>query len=338
MKKMFFGLMILLLLGSSSAQVFAQRKLTIKLASLAPENTDWGAALNRMAVDWARISGNEVELVVYHNGIQGREEAVLQKLKGNAVQAGVFTSVGMSLINPEVITMSAPFFIRNDAELDLVLAEVKPELEKRINDQGFFMLTWAKSGWLKIFSKAPVLTPEQLKRMKVGSSNETPKLTQAFRSMGYQMTEISLNDFLISVNAGRVDAICQSPIYAASTQVFSTLKYMSSINIAPFMGGLVLNRQAYRELSRRSYWNQLLEVALRTGRDIDNSIGRLENTAVNTMLRYGLLGEQLSPEQERVWYTEFEAAMPALLRNGTFDQALYTRISDILRRYRNGRQ
>jgi TRAP-type C4-dicarboxylate transport system substrate-binding protein len=334
MKKIFLSLMILLLLATP-AYMFAQRKLTIKLASLAPENTDWGAALNRMATDWARISNNEVELVVYHNGIQGNEDTILQKLKGNAIQAGVFTSIGMSLICPEVITMSAPFFIRNDAELDLVLAEVKPELEKRINDQGFFMLTWAKSGWLKIFSKTPVSTPAELKRMRVGSSSDTPKLTQAFRSMGYQMTEIGLNDFLIAVNAGRVDAICQSPIYTASTQVFTTLKYMASINIAPFMGGLVLNRQAYRELSRRSYWNQLLEVALRTGRDIDASINRLESTAVNTMFRYGLLDEQLSPEQERVWYAEFEASMPALLRNGTFDQTLYNRISDILRRYRS---
>ena len=335
MKKTFLGLMILLLLAVPAINVFAQRKLTIKLASLAPENTDWGAALNRMAADWARISNNEVELVVYHNGIQGTEDAVLQKLKGNAIQAGVFTSIGMSLISPEVITMSAPFFIRNDAELDMVLAEMKPELEKRINDQGFFMLTWAKSGWLKIFSKNPVSTPSELKRMKVGSSSDTPKLTQAFRSMGYQITEISLSDLLIAVNAGRVDVIYQSPIYVASMQVFTTLKYMASINIAPFMGGLVLNRQAYRELSRRSYWNQLLEVALRTGRDIDASIGRLESTAVNTMLRYGLVGEQLSPEQEDIWYAEFEASMPALVRNGTFDQALYDRISAILRRYRS---
>jgi TRAP-type C4-dicarboxylate transport system substrate-binding protein len=334
MKKTFLGLMVLLLLVFP-ANVFAQRKLTIKLASLVPENTDWGVALNRMATDWARISNNEVELVVYHNGIQGGEDAVLQKLKGNAIQAGVFTSVGMSLISPEVITMSAPFFIRNDAELDIVLAEIKPELEQHIDDKGFFMLTWAKSGWLKIFSKTPVFTPSDLKRMKVGASPDMPKMTQAFRSMGYQMTEIGLSDFLIAVNSGRVDAIYQSPIYAASMQVFTTLKYMSSINIAPFMGGLVLNRQAYRELSKRSYWNQLLEVALRTGREIDASIDKLESTAVNTMLRYGLVNKQLSPEQELAWYTDIEAAMPTLLGNGTFDQALYDRISGILRRYRS---
>jgi hypothetical protein len=110
---------------------------------------------------------------------------------------------------------------------------------------------------------------------------------------------------------------------------------MSSINIAPFMGGLVLNRQAYRTLSSRSYWNQLQEVALRTGRDIDASIDKLESTAVNTMLRYGLESKTLSPDQERLWYTDIEASMPALLRNGTFDQTLYDRISDILRRYRS---
>jgi TRAP-type C4-dicarboxylate transport system permease large subunit len=43
--------------------VFAQRR---KITSLVPENTPWGAALNRMAREWGTATNGEVELIVYH--------------------------------------------------------------------------------------------------------------------------------------------------------------------------------------------------------------------------------------------------------------------------------
>ena len=44
--------------------------LTLKVASVAPEGTPWGAALNEMAEDWSKISGGEVVLKIFQNGIQ----------------------------------------------------------------------------------------------------------------------------------------------------------------------------------------------------------------------------------------------------------------------------
>jgi TRAP-type C4-dicarboxylate transport system substrate-binding protein len=136
---------------------FAQRrKVTIKLASLVPENTPWGSALNRMAAEWAAATKGEVSLMVYHNGSAGSEVDTLRKLKMNQIQAAILTSFGLNTITPEILTMSAPFLIRNNTELDLVLNDLKPELERRINEKGFYTLAWSKAGWVKFFSKAPV--------------------------------------------------------------------------------------------------------------------------------------------------------------------------------------
>ncbi|MDR0487527.1 MAG: C4-dicarboxylate ABC transporter, partial [Treponema sp.] len=56
----------------------AQRKITIKLASLIPENTAWGAAINKMAADWYKATNGEVEMIVYHNATAGDEPEVLR--------------------------------------------------------------------------------------------------------------------------------------------------------------------------------------------------------------------------------------------------------------------
>ncbi|MDR0629861.1 MAG: TRAP transporter substrate-binding protein DctP [Treponema sp.] len=330
------SIVVLLLLGMGNPRVlFAQRKITIKLASMAPENTPWGGALNRMSQEWAAVSNGAVELRVYHNGVAGGEADVLRKLKLNQIQGVVLTSAGLALIDPEIMTLSAPFLIRNDAELTRVLQDLKPVLEERINKQGFFTLAWAKSGWVKIFSRREVFVPQDLKRQKLATSPETPEMSQAFKIMGYQMVPVAMSDLLVALNSGMIDAVYQSPALVGGMQLFGIAKHMVSINIAPFMGGIVLNQRAWSRIPE-AYKPRLIDVSRRIADEISDSISQLESNVIKTMTNYGLKVNQTSPEQEQAWYTDVEGAMPALLGT-TFNRDLYQQINGILQQYRNGR-
>ncbi|MDR1031390.1 MAG: TRAP transporter substrate-binding protein DctP [Treponema sp.] len=330
------GIALLFLLSMGNpGMLFAQRKVTIKLASMVPESTPWGAALNRMSQEWARVSHGEVELRVYHNGVAGGEEDVLRKLRLNQIQGAVFTSAGLNLITPEIMTLSVPFFIRNDAELARVLRDIKPELEAKINEKGFFTLAWAKSGWVKIFSRKEVFIPQDLKQQKLATSPDTEEMSQVFKVMGYQMVPVTMNDLLVSLNSGMVDAVYQSPVLVGGMQFFGITKHMASINIAPFMGGIILNQRAWSRVPE-AYKPALIEVSRRIAEDISDSITRLESDVVKTMTSYGLKINQISPEQEQMWYTDVERAMTTLLGT-TFNRDLYQKINGILQQYRNGR-
>jgi TRAP-type C4-dicarboxylate transport system substrate-binding protein len=314
--------------------VFSQsrRTLVIKLASLIPENSPWGAALNRIAAEWSRITNGEIELRIYHNGVVGTEGDCVRKLKSNQIQAAILTSFGISVITPEIMTLSAPFFIKNDAELDTVLAALKPELQKKMESSGFYPIAWAKSGWARIFSKVPVVIPPDLKRLKLGSPEEMPTLAQAFKAMGYQMVPVGV-DLLVSLNANKIEAAYQSPIAAASTQLFGIAQNMTAMNIAPIMGGIIFNRIAWRAIPEK-YKPDLIKVVEGVEKDITRSMAALENDAIRTMVSYGLTINQVNPEQEKLWYTEVEKAMPSLV-GSTFDRNLYTQINAILKQYRD---
>jgi TRAP-type C4-dicarboxylate transport system substrate-binding protein len=335
MKKLFRPVLFCIILLGAVNPVFAQRRITIKLASLVPENTPWGSALNRMAREWSAATNGEVTLQIYHNGVAGGEQDVLRKLKQNQIQAAIFSSIGMSSIAPEIMTLSVPFLIRTNAELDMVLTNLKGDLEKKIDDAGFFPLAWARAGWVKVFSKNPVFVPADLKRMKLGTSADGMELMQAFKAMGYQMVPVETNDILIALNGGMIDAIYQSPIAVGSMQIFGVTKNMASINVAPFMGGMIVNRTAWRSVPDR-YKPKLTEIAKRIEREMDTSIMQLEETAVSTMTGYGLRINQVNPEQAQLWYADVERALPTLLGT-TFDRDLYGKINLLLRNYRNGR-
>jgi TRAP-type C4-dicarboxylate transport system substrate-binding protein len=336
----FLTLFIILLGFFDSQPLYAQRRRTggkqvLKIASLVPEDSPWGRAINQIAEEWYETTGGEVELRVSHGGVLGSESAVLQQLRLGQIQGAVLTSFGLNSIAKGIITLSCPFLIRDDRELEAIMSEMKPELETKLNNGGVFTLCWAQVGWIKVFSKEPVFVPGDLKKQKLAAGDNELEMTQAFKAMGYQMIAVPLNETLIALNGGMVDAVYQSPLYVGSMQLFGIVKNMASINIAPFMGGIVLGRDAWAAIPPQ-YKSQLQAIAKRVEQDILRSTQRLESDIIKTMVRHGLKINQLSPQQEQVWFEDTNRAMPNLLGT-TFDRDIYERIVALLRTYRSQR-
>jgi TRAP-type C4-dicarboxylate transport system substrate-binding protein len=309
------------------------QKVVIKLASLVPENTDWGQLINKLAAEWSKATNGEVELRVYANGTQGSEDEVLRKLNMNTIQAAIFTSFGLNKIAPEILTLSCPFMIRSDAELDEVLRQLKPEFEAKINAKNYYAMALVKGGWVKMFSRNPVFVPADLKRQKVGSVPSEPEMAQAFRQMGYQVVMVEQNRTLIALNGGSIDAIYTSPIFAAGTQYFGVAKNMATINIAPFMGGVVLNKQAWESIPSQ-YRSALTRITKQMGAELERSLLRLEADTIRQMKNNGLRENQLNAQQLQEWYNDTAKAIPSLLGT-TFDRVTYNRIDGILKTYRS---
>jgi TRAP-type C4-dicarboxylate transport system substrate-binding protein len=308
-----------------------QRKTVIKLVSLVPENTPWGDLLNRMAVEWARISEGTVELRIYHN-VKSSESDVLRQLNMNQIQAAMLSTFGLKLISEPVMTLSCPFLIRNNDELDLVLEKLKPELEKQFNGKGYHTLAWSKVGWVRFFSKNPVFVPADLKRQRLGTSETEPELMDAFKAMGYQMVPVAMNQILVYLSGGQIDAVYQSPVNAGGLQIFGLAKNMASIQVAPFMGAIMMNQQAWRSIPAK-YRDALIALTQKMEAELDLSIQALEASVIQTMADYGLVINQVSPAQQELWYADVERVMPSLV--GTiFDRKMYGQIESLLRDYR----
>jgi len=316
--------------------LFAQRKITIKMASPIPESTPWGRFFNQMASDWRKITNGEVELIVYHNSVAGTESDVVRNLKLGQLQAAVLSTLGLYEISPEIMTLSCPFLIRSDDELDLVFAQVKGGLEDKLNNKGYFTVGWARVGWVKFFSKSPVYIPADLKKQKLGAVADQAELNNIFKTMGFQVVPIERNDILIALSSNMVEAVFQSPIAVGGTQAFGLAKNMASINVAPFLGGIIINQRTWRSIPDK-YKPQMIEAIRRNEAKLDLEVRSLEDEMIKTMGNYGLKVNQLSPQQEQFWYDEIGRAMPGLIGK-VFDKDLFGRIEAILQNYRNGRR
>ncbi|GHU39914.1 hypothetical protein FACS1894190_06070 [Spirochaetia bacterium] len=304
------------------------------MSSLVPENTPWGDAFNKMASEWSKATNGEVTLVIYHNSVAGGEIDVLRKLRMNQIQAAVLSTYGLSSIAQDVMALSCPFLIRDNTELDLVLNAQTPELERQINARGYFTLAWSKVGWVKFFSKEPVFVPADLKAQKLGTDKDQPALTAAFKSMDYQMVPITVTEILMNLNTSMIDAVYQSPLSVAGLQIFGSAKNMASINVAPFMGAVVMNATAWRSIPDK-YKPELVRIARKLETDMETAIQEFEVSIIDTMRAYGLIINQLTPVQEQLWYDDMTRIIPGLLGK-TFSQTTYNSIDSILKKHRAG--
>jgi TRAP-type C4-dicarboxylate transport system substrate-binding protein len=286
-----------------------------------------------MANEWAAATNGQVRLRIFHGGVAGDEDDMIRKLRINSIQGAVLTSFGLNMITPEIMTLSVPFLIRNDVELQAVLDELGGEFEALINRQGFHTLAFVNSGWVRIFSRNAVRVPADLRRQIVGTSPDSPELTHAFRAMEYRLAEVAMSDMHMALNSGRIDAVYKIPAFVGGLQLFGITRNMASFYFAPFMGGIVLNQQAWRAVPEQ-HRERLMAISRMRSEEIGRSISQLENDAIRTMQAHGLAVNNVTPAQMQLWQDDVDRAMPALL-GAAFDADIYRRIEDILQRHRS---
>jgi len=327
----------------SSGAIFAQRggrsqgeTIEVRLASPLPRNSDWGRALDRLAADWARVTNNEVRLRVIHDGLEGGESKMLSSLSADNIQAGLFLSSGIAEICPAVMTLSIPFFIKSESELDLVLSDVLPVLDTQMSKTNFAMIAWAKGGWINIFSKDSVIMPEDLRRQKLATNPELKDMNLVFKTMGYNMVEMDFIDLGPKLANNVVNAIYLTPAAIAPLGLHKSLKNMLDIPIAPFLGGIVINRVTWNKIGPDRQ-KELVRVTKMMAAEFDASMPKTISNAVLMMQKDGLKINKPTPAQEESWRTEMLKTVPPLIGT-TFDRDLYRRINGILDKARSGQR
>ena len=320
-------LVLIFLLWASGLQA-----AVIKIGSIAPGRSIWDKALSEMVLEWAKISGDAVQVKIYPGGIVGGESDMLTKMRLGTLGGGVFTNIGMTAINPDSVVFNTPFLMNTDQEFNFVFDRLKPDFEKQIEAKGFKVIFWTLIGWEYFYSKNPVLYPEDMKKEKLSFTTAGAEMGHAWKKMGYQLVPTDLKDMLMALQSGINTAFYLPPLVAGSGQFFALAPHMLNMRLAPIVGSLVLTDRAWKSIPD-TFREAMLKAVSRITERLYQQTLDLDKEALKTMSENGLIIHEPPADSLAKWRAAAAVGMDELVGKA-FSKEIYDRIVALLQEFR----
>lgn len=332
------GFMVLGIVGTGG-QVHAIRAagaITVKLGTLAPSGSSYHNALLEMAQKWRDVTSGNLLLKIYPDGAQGGEADMVRLMRGNILNAGMLTVVGLSDIEKSVGGLSyLPLTFRSWDEFDYVLSKVGPRLEKMLRDKGFIVLFWGDAGWVRFFSKTPVLRPDDLKSAKLFTWAGNAFQVDLMKSLGYNPVPLETADILISLRNGMITAIPLPAYQALLGQIYTVASNMLSLKWAAFAGATVIRKDIWDKLEPEVQ-KELLEAASLAGAKMRAASRKEDEDAIKSMQAKGLKVNTATPQIEEEW-RKLTAIIYPQIRGNMVPADIFDEVQRLVGEYRNSK-
>jgi TRAP-type C4-dicarboxylate transport system substrate-binding protein len=323
-------------LGSVDRVFGAGGPVKVRLGTIAPRGSSYAKHLLVMGEQWRQAPGGGVLLTIYPDGTMGSEADMVRRMRLGQLQAGMLTAMGLADIEPAVTGLQyMPMMFRSLEEVDYIGEKLQPMLEKRLEEKGFVVLFWGDTGWVRFFSKQPVIRPDDLKKTKLfvwaGSAVEV----DSYRSIGFNPVPLETVDILPNLQTGLINAVPLPPSIALAGQVDGEAPHMLDLDWAPLVGAAVITKKAWDAIPLEGR-EALRKAATETGKLI-KADGRRESVeSVEAMRKRGLRVHAVTPEVEAEWRREAEAAYPKI-RGGIVPGDIFDEVVKQLKAYRAAR-
>lgn len=307
-------------------------KFNIRLATIAFEGTSFHQTIRLLGDDWQKLSGGDVKLTVFAGGSMGDEVDAIRKIRANRLQAGMLTSVGLAEIDRSISALQLmPMMFRTWAEVDHVREKLRPQLEKAFSDKGFVMLFWADAGWVRYFCRKKILTPAEMKPMKVWSMAGDSEGAEVLKDY-YRPVQLSAKDILTSLDTGMVDVVPIVPVLADAGQFVSATKHMLDLKWVPVVGATVVQKKLWDAIPA-DLRSKLAAAAEKRGAEVRERSRKEDETAIVAMQKRGLQVHAVTPEAQAAWEQTARSAYPKI-RGRLVPEDLFDQVERLLKEFR----
>ncbi|MBS94370.1 MAG: C4-dicarboxylate ABC transporter [Chromatiales bacterium] len=316
----------IVLTGPASAAV-------LKLATIAPEGSEWMTEHRRAATLIKERSEGRVVLKFYGGGVMGNDKKVLRKIRIGQLQGAAFSTSGLIERYPDIVLYGMPFVFRSQEEVDYVRREFDSVLLTGLREAGFISFGFAGGGFANFMSSQPVKTHENLKGKKIWIPAGDANSFAAMEKMNLSPVVLPLSDVLTGLQTGLLDVIVTPPSAALLLQWYTKVKYISRLPVAYTMGLMALDERAFGRLSETDQ-GIVAEVLTETYLRLDQ-INRTDNReARDALLANGLEIVEVSQDDVPYWRSVADEVNSHIWHERAVNPQLYDRLMESLKVYR----
>lgn len=220
----------------------------IKFATLAPDGSTWMKTMRAIDDEVRQRTENRLGFKFYPGGVQGDEKDVLRKIRIGQLHGGGFTGFGLGAVVSEVRVKELPFMFETLDELDYLREQTDEYFEQAFDEKGYLHMGWADVGFVYLFSKNPIRSPQDMTRAKMWVWAGDPLAELFYQAFDISPIPLSAPDVLTSLQTGIIDAVYASPLACVALQWFTRVNYMSDVPITHGLGAALISKKALRKV------------------------------------------------------------------------------------------
>ncbi len=244
MQRLYF-MVLALLLAAPAAQA-----AMLKIATLAPDGTEWMQELRRGGDEIEQRTAGRVTVKFYPGGVMGSDRVVLRKIRAGQLQGGALTGGALAEISPAAHLYSLPMLFRSYDELDYVRARMDRKIEQSIEANGFVTFGITDGGFAYIMSTTPIRSIADLKSQKIWVP-EGDELSRAmFETLGAASVPLPLTDVLTGLQTGLITTIGANSTGAIAMQWHAQVKYLVDVPTMYIYGAMAVDKKFFDGLDK----------------------------------------------------------------------------------------
>jgi len=239
---------LILILLSAAHSARAADEIVIKMATIAPSGSEWHQVLQEMGAAWQKASHGLVQFRLYPGGVAGDDNDVVRKMRLGTLNASLLSTTGLTDIDRSIHALQVPLAYANYRELDCTIEQLGPRIEKQLAAKGFILLGWSDAGWAHFFTKSPVRTPDDMKKLKMFVWAGDDRYVELWKKAGFNPVPLPSTEISTALQTGLVNAVTSTVQGVVLLQWYRQVTYMCDLKWAVMLGAIIVTRQTWEKI------------------------------------------------------------------------------------------
>lgn len=288
------------------------KPIIIKLATLAPEGTEYYNLLLEMGQRWQEETNGEVILRIYPNGVVGRESDTIRKMRIGQIQASAMSSIGLADLTDQIQAFTIPMKFKDYDDVENVKEVMFDDISNGLSESGFKLLFLVDIGWVYWFSANEISVPEDLRNAKIYTTAGDYVTVELFKRFGFNAIPVSETDILTSLQTGMINSMQTVPILSLSSGWFALMPNMLDLKWAVFIGAVIIDERVWSKI-RPEHQKVMMEVAQEIGKKYQENGRKTDTQAIEMMKEYGMKVKTPTDEELKIWEDFKEEIIPDVI-------------------------
>jgi TRAP-type C4-dicarboxylate transport system substrate-binding protein len=226
----------------------AEDTYTLRLGTVAPDGSELGRNLRAFTDEVAQATGGHLKLKWYFNGVAGDELEQGERIAKGQLDGSAGGQMLCNRLIPSMMVTRLPGVFQSRDEAGDALDRLKPTLDREAHERGFVLLSTPGLGPDVIFTKTPVRSMAELRKLKLWRWDLDEVGIATSRAMGLQIVPLPLGEAARAYDEGRVDGFLAIPLAALSFQWSARARYVTDLRGSYIWGCFVVTDAAYDRL------------------------------------------------------------------------------------------